>query len=275
MQYYNYLTTPSGKYCQLKDLPNSTYLIMVKFLQSHNYKAFFETLDQFVTQSIPDFQEYNIYDKMYIYIAICMYNVRPSFSVGNTMLGTQQINISLVLNNLENSFLKDADFNYQLKEGITLNFGYPTTFTIQGQSPWIDWFSGIKGYNGIKISKQQADKLKSTISTKSLSFIQQFLKQKFYQQNDIFYGVPMNQMKINVNSQALIVNVLALYKTPLDVFYKLMYECSRHIKISFSQFMARTFVEMSIIRNFAIQENAKYQEQSNSGGIPNIGQMID
>jgi hypothetical protein len=87
MEYYNFLTTPSGRYCEVKDIINEEYLIMVKFLESENYKAFFQCLNEIVYRDIPNFDEFNIIDKCYVYMAMCMYSIKGAITINNKQLG--------------------------------------------------------------------------------------------------------------------------------------------------------------------------------------------
>lgn len=87
MVYKNYLTTPSGRYCEISELVNADYLILLKCLQGENYQLFFTCLDDVVKRDLPDFSSYNIIDKCYIYMAYCMYSIRASITVRNKMLG--------------------------------------------------------------------------------------------------------------------------------------------------------------------------------------------
>ena len=89
MDYKNYLTTPSGRYCEVKDITNEEYLILVKFLEAKKYDNFFMALDEIVKKSIPDFDDYDIVEKAYVYIAMCMYSIRPVISVNNKSIGPQ------------------------------------------------------------------------------------------------------------------------------------------------------------------------------------------
>ena len=87
MEYYNFLTTPSGRYCEVKDITNEEYLVMVKFIEAENYKGFFDCLNEVVKKNIPDFDEFDIVEKCYVYLAMCMYSVKGSININNKQLG--------------------------------------------------------------------------------------------------------------------------------------------------------------------------------------------
>ena len=87
MVYKNYLTTPTGRYCEISDISNSDYLVLLKYLQGEHYSAFFDCLNEIVKRDLNDFDDYDIVEKCYIYIAYCMYSIRGSISVTNKMIG--------------------------------------------------------------------------------------------------------------------------------------------------------------------------------------------
>ena len=264
MEYYNFLTTPSGRYCEVRDITNEEYLVMVKFIESENYKGFFQCLDEFAKKNINDFDSFNIIDKCYIYIAICMYSIRGTITVNNKQLGEQQISLSLILNNIENSY-SEKTFTYEIKKGAVLTFGYPSKFIMEDNLPVIDWFSGFKKFNDIEVTDEMREKLKNTLKTKDLMGIEQVAREAFGVECDLFSGVPMNKMLLTLCSESLILNALFFYKYPLQGIYAEMYSCCKHLKMSFNDFMKRSHVETDIFLSFAKKENEEYAKKDSSG----------
>ena len=275
MEYINYLTTPSGRYCQVKDISNGDYLILVKYLQSQNFSKFFECLDVIVKRSIPNLDQFDIVQRCYVYIAMCMYSIRGTISVNNVMLGTQEISLALILNNIESCYTRDFIVQYQLKDGVILKFGYPKKFEYQNEIPSIDYFSGLIGYNDVILSQEQKLILKKKLDTKTLMFIDDFLRNKCISMCDIFHGVPMNKFQFNLFNQSIIVNVLSFYKMPLESFYSIMYAMIKHLRMSYSDFLKINHLQTTIMMNYAIEQNAKINEQSKKGNVGSIGKMIE
>ena len=89
MDYYNFLTTPSGRYCEVRDILNEDYITLVKFIESENYKGFFDCLNEIVRKDIPNFDDFDIIDKSYVYMAMCMYSIRGVIEINNPQLGSQ------------------------------------------------------------------------------------------------------------------------------------------------------------------------------------------
>lgn len=264
MDYYNFLTTPSGHYCEVKDITNEEYLVMVKFIESENYKAFFQCIDEIVKKNIPDFDNLNVIDKCYIYMAMCMYSVKGSISVNNTQIGEQIIPISLILNNIEEMYTNKT-YEYVLKKGVVLYFNLPTDFTVEDNLPVIDWFSGLYKMNDQVLTKDQIKLLKKSLKTKDLMVIEDGIRERFFDEVDLFKGIPMNEMKMGLCSESMILNSLFFFKYPLQGFYAEMYSCCKHLKMSFNDFMKRSHVETDIFLQLAKQENEEFAKRDKTG----------
>lgn len=275
MEYINYLTTPSGRYCQVKDITNGDYLILVKYLQSQNYSKFFECLNQIAKRSIPNLDQFDIVQRCYLYMAMCMYSVRATISVTNKMIGNQEIPLSTILNNIESCYTRDFIVQYELKKGVVLKFSYPKKFQYEGEIPSIDYFSGLIGYNDVILNQQQKKTLKGKLDTKTLMFIDDFLREKCISICDLFYGVPMNKFEINIFGQSMISNTMGIFKFPLQSFYKIMYTTIKHIKMSYTDFLKISHLQASIILKYAVQESSKMSQQAKEGNFNLNGLGLD
>ena len=275
MNYKNYLTTPKGRYCELTEISNADYLILVKYLQGENYQMFFKTLNEIIIKDLSDFDDYDIIEKCYIYLACCMYSIRATINVTNPVIGDQEISIACILNNIESGYVHENVIDYKLNDNFVLQFGYPKTFFFDNGMPVIDFYSGLKGFNGKQLSNEEKDILKEKLGTKNLSFIEDYLRNKFKNTCDIFHGVPMNKMEMNLLSENMIGNVIGFYKMPLDGFYHIMYAMIKHLRMSYSDFMKITQVETNIMLGFAAEENKKMDEQAKKGDVSTIGRALN
>ena len=273
MEYYNFLTTPSGRYCEVKDITNEEYLVMVKFIEAENYKGFFDCLNEVVKKNIPDFDEFDIVEKCYVYLAMCMYSVKGSININNKQLGEQIVSVASVLNNIESSY-KKKEFEYEIKKGAVLTFGFPKLFSFGDNLPVIDWVSGFKKFNNTEVSCDMVEKLRKTLKSKDLSTIEQIARDELEIECDLFQDVPMNEMKIILCSESLIMNSLYFYKYPLQAFYAEMYSCCKHLKMSFSDFMKRSHVETELFLSFAKKENEEFSK-NDSTGMGRVAQMME
>ena len=65
----------------------------------------------------------------------------------------------------------------------------------------------------------------------------------------------MNALKINAFGEGLLANVISFYRMPLDVFYKMMYASIRHMRMSYSDYMKVTPIEVTILLKEIAEEN--------------------
>lgn len=103
--------------------------------------------------------------------------------------------------------------------------------------PVIDYYSGLIGFNKQELDAKNKNDLKVKLDTKTLTFIDDFLREKFFNECDIFNGVPMNSLKINIVGESLIANVIGFYRMSLENFYQVMYVVIKHLRMSYSDFM--------------------------------------
>lgn len=274
MKYYNFLTTPSGDYCEVHDITIQDYFDMVRFIESQNYKGFFQCLDEVVIKSIPNFDDFGIIDKCYVYLAMCMYSIRSSVEVNNVRIGNQQVKLAQVLQNIENDYTKKQLFQYELRQGVVLFFDYPKTFSANEKIPQIDWFSGLKKLNDQQLSRDKVEMLKKSLRAKDLINIEMGVKQHFVTDCDLFRGIPMNSLIINLCSQSIIMNVVLFYKYNLESFYATLYACCKHLKISFDNLMKRSMVQVELFMSFAKKQNEQLSKNDNSG-LARMAQTID
>lgn len=274
MVFKNYLTTPSGRYCEIEELPNKVYFILVKYLQAQDYKKFFSILNEVIKKDIPDFDDFDIVDKVYVYIAQCMYSIRASLDVNNAQLGSQEVNMSLILNNIETSYPLNKTVDYKLTDNFILNFGYPKNFIFEGDMPIIDYYSGLIGFNGKVLSNEEKKQLKEKLGTKHKTFIDSHLRNNFCVEFDILHGVPMNSMKMNLFGESLLANVISFYRMPLDSFYQLMYAVIKHLRMSYSDFMKISQNEATILLKHVADENKAMNESAKKGDISTIGRAM-
>lgn len=274
MIYKNYLTTPTGRYCQIRDISNEDYIILVKYLQAEDYQRFYEGLSEIAMRDIPDFDDCDIVEKCYIWLAMCMYSVRSTVEVICPNLGPQEIHIGLILNNIESQYIANKTLDYQLSDNFVLTFAYPKSFSFDSGLPIIDYYSGLIKINGELVTEEQKNVLREKLPTKHISFIEGMMREGFRCEIDLFHGVPMNSMKVNAFGEGLIANVSGFYKMPLDVYYKLMYAVIRHLRMSYTDFMKISHNESNILLKCVADENKQDKEETNKGGVQTIGQMI-
>lgn len=274
MVFKNYLTTPSGRYCEIEELPNKVYFIIVKYLQAQDYKKFFSILNDVIKKDIPDFDDFDIIDKVYVYIAQCMYSVRGTLEINNNQIGSQEVQLGLILNNIETSYPLNKTVDYKLSDNFVLNFGHPKSFVFDGDMPIIDYYSGLIGFNNKILKEEEKEQLKNKLGTKHKTFIESHLREKFSIEFDMLHGVPMNSMKMNLFGESMIANVIAFYRMPLESFYQLMYAVIKHLRMSYSDFMQISQIESTILLKHVAEENKTMTEGAQKGDVATIGRAM-
>lgn len=274
MIFKNTFTTPTGRQCQLQQMCNEEYMILVKYLQNDDYKNFYNCLFEFVKRDIPDFDECDIVEKCYIWFALCLFSIRCSIEVNNSILGSQEVFINQILDNLESQYIADKTVDYKINDNYVLTFGYPTSFYFDEGYPIIDFYSGLKKLNNENITDEQKQLLRMKLPTKHISAIEGILRQNFNHEVDLLDGVPMNALKINAFGEGLLANVISFYRMPLDVFYKMMYASIRHMRMSYSDYMKVTPIEVTILLKEIAEENRQEAEQAKKGNLNTISNIV-
>lgn len=264
MYYYNYLTTPSGKYCILHEMSNKEYLVLLKFLQADNYKGFFDNLNEKIYETIKDFDSFNIVDKCYVYLALCVYSVRSVAKVSNNFIGDQDVELTLLLNNIEKCF-QDKRIYFQINDKIKITFGVPTKFYVdKSNNIVIDYLSNVLEINDKKLSIEEKEKFLSSISTKLKLQMEEKVMSNLLDKFDIFDGVPMNKLELPLYRFPLIFNIANIYRMGLKSFYDVLYMCTKHAKMSYDGFMDLSYMETDIILKTCLEEKQREAEQMNS-----------
>lgn len=83
-----------------------------------------------------------------------MYSVRGTLEINNNQIGSQEVQLGLILNNIETSYPLNKTVDYKLSDNFVLNFGHPKSFVFDGDIPIIDYYSGLIGFNN-KILKEE------------------------------------------------------------------------------------------------------------------------
>lgn len=261
MRYYNYLTTPSGKYCTLHELTNREYLILLKFLQADNYKGFFENLDLKIKETIEDFDDFNIVDKCYVYLALCTYCIRSVARVSNNFIGDQEVELTLLLNNIEKSY-QEKRIHYRVSEKIDVVFGVPTKFYVDtNNNIVIDYLSNVISINDRNLTTSEVERFLTNISTKLKIQMEETVMDNLTEKFDIFENVPMNKLELPLFRFPLILNIANVYRIGLKSFYDVLYMSQKHAKMSYDGFMDLTYAETDIILKTCLEEKQREAEQ--------------
>lgn len=267
LRYHNTLTTPSGKYCNLYEITNENYLVLVKFCEAKDYKNFYTALDQLIKESIPDFDEFNLIDKAYIYIAYCFYSIHASIIYKMGTIQDFEISLTTILDNIEQAY-RDIQKEYKLTNNVLLQVSIPRKFVCEEDNIFIEPASGIDSINGIKFqnNKERIEFIKNIDIRYSVK-LEQLINKDFNIDCELFKN-PISASKkgniINLISPHLFYDIFAIYREPLENYYQVLYYNFEYLKLSYDTYKQLTPRESRFIFNkFAEDKERQAEEQRN------------
>lgn len=272
IEYYNYLTTPSGKSFNLKEMCNKEYLILLKFLNGENYKGFYEALDSLIMESIPEFIELDICDKAYIYIACFYYSVRSAISLKSQKVDAVEVPLTVMLDSIENNY-KSNHINIVIDNKWKCSLHYPKYLLFDdNNSIFIDKLSGLREIASIKIeNKAKIDTLREALPTKLINDIEYNIDKNF--DNDIVIsegGVAVAKVTEKALSPSLFYSIAFIYKDMIENFYNMQYLITHYIRVDWESVLKMTPVETTILYKNFIDDKEKQNENSKSKGKGHI-----
>lgn len=269
MQFYNYFTTPSGRYCTLNEITNKDYLVLVKFAESKNIRGFFQALDKLIEVTIEDFQDFNIVDKVYTYIAYTLYSIRPDVSVKGSERSTRDTSISLVfmLNQIEKAY-EDVAYVEKINEQLDVIVHLPSKLEISDDEISIDYVQSIDIiiFNGqeMTLTDKERDDLIKQLPQKNLISIQSNCEKVLKCNAKIFGSL---QSETNIASSGALYLVMQIISETLESFYWRLFTIVHFVKMSQEAFMSMTPLETQILTNnfkYIQEEQSKQQESATS-----------
>lgn len=271
LRYYNYLTTPSGKYCILYEIKNSEYIILLKFLQSENLSAFFNSLDILIEESIPDFKSFNIVDKSYIYLAFCFYNIRSSISIKHPKLGPSELPLTKILDSIENVYIKEPK-RLKINDNIEIEYHYPITYTIENENIICNYDTCVSriAKNNVwqDLTHEESSKLLDVLDTAKASKIENSARLDFSAKFNAFDLPLMEPVMVDINSSNILYLIYNVYSENLESFYTQMYLMGHYMRMDKPAFDSLTPIESSMLLNIMAEDKEKQNKDAKkSGGI--------
>lgn len=269
MQFYNEITTPSGKSCKIYDLYNKDYIILQKFIVSNNMYSFFESLDQLLSDNIKDFKSYTIYDKCYIYLALCIFCIKGKIQISHKQFGSLDIELIDVLDIIENEY-KSIEFTIKINDNISLLISFPNKIIVQDGDISIDYLSGIIGVikdNKItNITEEQREQLINKLNLSVSEKIIKSSKKKLKLYSNVFAKNKIAQeLSLNLSGDDLLHFIYNIYKDDLNGQYNLIYNALQHLHLSYSDYLLLTPTETLIIfQEFIKQKEEEAESYKNS-----------
>ena len=79
------------------EITNENYHVINKFAEARDYQNFYKCLNELIEESIPDFDNFSLVDKLYVYLAYCFYSIHPSIQLSTNEISGNEILISTIL----------------------------------------------------------------------------------------------------------------------------------------------------------------------------------
>lgn len=262
LEYYNYLTTPSGNNFTLKEISNKDFLILLKFLNGDNYKGFYKALDTLISQSIPEFDILDICDKAYIYIAFYYYSIRSSIAVKAEKFDSVEVPLTIMLDSIEEQYDKTY-FSFEINNK-KIDIHYPRILLFDDNNHiLVDLLSSIKNINNLEISIQNIEALRKAMPIKMINEIEYNVQKRFSLEIDIVKNIAgVKNIKENILNGSLFYSIAFIYKDSLENFYNMLYLLCHYVRVDWQSLLLMTPVETSILYKNFIEDKEKQNEKS-------------
>lgn len=258
IQHTNYITTPSGKSGDLKEISNKEFLVLLKFSAGKDYLGFYNALDSIISETIPDFEKYNIIDKAYTYLATCLYSVHNTIITETTILGPIQLSLTVLLNAIEMCYSKlKSSHVLELSPTIKAELSIPTKIIPSHTEINIDYSTGLTKLNEIVFTnnKEKIDFV-SQISPKIALRLEQTIKKEFSINCTLF-----NNVSVNLILPDIFYLIMQVFSEKLDDYYEMMYYYFEYLKWSYDTFKSFTPLETRAMFNFFKEDKERQAEE--------------
>lgn len=279
MKYYNYLTIPSGKTCYLHELTNKDYIILLKFLNGENFKGFYNKLNTLILESIPDFIDFDIVDKAYVYIAYFYYSIKTSINIKAQKFDAAEVPLNIILDSLENAYKKEP-LQTHFYKWDNCKVSYPTQLFFKEDSIDIDYTSGLKSINGLEITPENIKDIRVLAPLYDLNQLELFIRDNFSDEIYIAKGIPgLIDIKENLINPSLFYSIAYIYKDSLEHYYNLLYLICHYIRVQWESLLEMTPVELMILYNNFIEDKENQNKKNSKNKTinvndPNVADMM-
>lgn len=246
---------------------------MLKFLNGENYQGFYETLDSLISKTIANFENLDICDKIYIYLAYYFYSVRSTILLKSEHISSIEISLATILENIETNYLKKEE-NLKISSW-DIKISYPKNIIFdEPNSISIDFLSSLREINNIKIDKTRLEQLRTNIPIKMVNEIEYAVKKYFQMTINIIKNISgLENITEDILSSNIFYTIAHIYKDSLDNFYNMQYLLTHYVRVSWDSLLEMTPVETTILyKNFITDKEKQNENNNNSMGIhdPNM-----
>ena len=275
IEYFNYLTIPSGGKYRLKEINSREYITILKYLNGDNYKDFFKCLDYIIAETIDDFAEFNLVDKAYIYIAFFYYSVKPILNIKAKTGFEEFLDLADMLNVIEELY-QPVEITTKISGYENCLISWPSNFELSEENIIdIDKSSILKTINGIKLDDKKRVVLMEHLQAADFNTLYDLYNKHFNISISLFQGTSLASQFQSCKINDIFYLITNIYKEGLDNYYKFIYIIIHYGRLSYSDILLMTPAELSIYYNNFVEDKEKQKESNSiSTSDPNINDSL-
>lgn len=275
IEYFNYLTIPSGGKYRLKEINSKEYITILKYLNGDNYKDFFKCLDYIIVETINDFEEFNLVDKAYIYIAFFYYSVKPILNIKAKTGFEEFLDLADMLNVIEELY-QPIEIKTTISGYENCLISWPSNFELSEENIIdIDKSSILKTINGIKLDDKKRVVLMEHLQAADFNTLYDLYNKHFNISISLFQGTSLASQFQSCKINDIFYLITNIYKEGLDNYYKFIYIIIHYGRLSYSDILLMTPAELSIYYNNFVEDKEKQKESNSiSTSDPNINDSL-
>lgn len=260
--YTNYVTTPFGRECSLKEIKNEEYFVLLKFIQAQDYSGFYSALNELIKETIPNFCEFNIIEKAYVYLALCFYSVHSTVITENTVLGPIEYSIGHFFESIDSCCSQiPPSFVYELSPVIKAELSIPTRLVFTHSEISIDYSTGLSKIKDIVFNTEEEKRdFFKQIDSRLAIRMEKEMKKRFSVNCNLF-----NDISVNLIQPDIFYFIFQAFAEKLEDYYELLYYSFEYLKWDWNTFKNFTPLETRILFNqFKVDKERQAQERQQS-----------
>ena len=237
----------------------------MKFVNNENYEYFFKELDVFIKTLVPDFDDLDFIEKIYVYATCCYFNVQPAIVVRHKMYGKQRISLVTIIDNIEKNYTKQKRV-YKINDNYSVTYSLPRNFSVKDNKFDIQYLSAIDSIiiadgREIVLTNEQRNTFINEIAPVILVDLEKDIINNTFKIIDIFEGVDRNSYKLPIISEGMLTLVTTLYSESFDSYYQKIYALGKHLRFSYTDYMQMTPREVDNLFEAYKQEQEEIKKE--------------
>ena len=235
IRYTNYVSTPFGRECSLKEVKNDEFVVLLKFIQAKDYLGFYSAL------------------------ALCFYSIHNTVITDNSILGPVEYSVGHFFESIDSCCSQiPSSVAYHISPDIIAELTIPTKLTFTHTEVGIDYSTGLKKIKDIEL-KTEEEKINffHQIKPKLAMRLEKEIKKQFAVNCNLF-----NDLSVNLIQSDIFYFIPQVYAESLDDHYEVQYYVHEYLKWSWDTYAAYTPIETRILFNqFKIDKERQAQER--------------